>query len=364
MIEFLTKLNRIRKYCLENSYDGMYLSSRANFAWLTCGGNNTVERCNQYGVADLFVCGNDHFVVASEIERYRIWEEELARTTGFQLVTFPWGETHKEDVLARLVHGKKVVSDVALPGMDVRIGEIAELRYVLTDEEEVKVRASALAAAVDLENIARSIAPGMSEYEVAAMLMSGSVISGCDAPVVLVAFDERMNAYRHPAPTGKRLAKKALLARCSEQAGLIVSVSRIVSFGQPDDEFRRRHQACAQVNAAFIAATVTGARASEIFAKGIAAYVQSGHADEWTKHHQGGALGYACRDYVIDSGCTSVVRDNQLFSWNPSISGTKIEDTIITKGDRQEILTDTKRWPRLEIRVGSSTIQCPDILVR
>lgn len=66
MNEFNTKLNRIRDYCSDHQYDGMYLSSRANFAWLTCGGNSTVERCSQYGVAGTLVFPDKCHVIASE----------------------------------------------------------------------------------------------------------------------------------------------------------------------------------------------------------------------------------------------------------------------------------------------------------
>lgn len=50
-------------------------------------------------------------------------------------MTFPWGTTHKDDALRTVLQGKKIVSDIALPGMDVRVAEIAELRYALTREE-------------------------------------------------------------------------------------------------------------------------------------------------------------------------------------------------------------------------------------
>ncbi len=364
MKEFKIKIERIRKYCESNGYDGMYLSRRANFSWLTCGGNSTVERCSEYGVADLLVLANQQYVLASEIERYRITEEELSKTEGFELITFPWGDNLKEVAVKNLIAGKRIASDNGLYGMEMRAADIGELRYCLTSEEESRARVFAQESAADLERIGRLIEPGMTEYEAASYLMSGVVAIGGDAPVVLVAFDERMRVYRHPTPTGKKLVTQALLARCSEKNGLIISVSRIISFGEPDAEFRRRYLACAQVNAAFTAATLPGTSGSEIFQKGVSAYAESGYPDEWKKHHQGGALGYATRDYVIDSKCSIKVCDNQMFSWNPSVMGTKIEDTIIIKGNQQELLTDTNMWPRFEVSIGSTIIRCPDILVR
>ena len=364
MNEFETKIGRIRRYCAGAGYDGMFLSRRANFSWLSCGGNSSVERCGELGVADLLVLADRQYVFASEIERYKIMEEVLKPEMGFELAAFPWGGTDRADAVSKLTRGKRIVSDTAFAGMEERAAEIAQLRYSLTVEEEARYRAFALESATDLENTCRAIEPGMTEYEVASRLMAGSVRAGGDAPVALVAFDDRLRLYRHPAPTGKKLVGRALLARCSERGGLIVSVSRLVFFEKPDEDFIRRHRACARVNAVFIAATTTGARGVDIFAKGVAAYADSGYPDEWKKHHQGGALGYACRDYVIDSSYEATVVDNQAFSWNPSIAGTKIEDTIIVKGDRQELLTATREWPRFDVGVGTTTVSCPDILIR
>lgn len=364
MDEFQTKLGRIRRYCAGAGYDGMFLSRRANFAWLSCGGSNTVERCSEYGVADLLVLADRHYVLASEIERYKMAEEALKAEMGFELASFPWGGAGRREAVARLVKGLRIVADSAFPGMEERAAEIAELRYSLTAEEEERYRAFALESAGDLENLCRTIEPGMTEFDVASRLMAGSVKVGGDAPVVLVAFDDRIARYRHPAPTGKRLARRALLARCSERGGLIVSLSRVVCLGRPEAELLDRHRACGSVNAALIAATSAGARGVDIFARGIAAYAEFGFPGEWEKHHQGGALGYACRDYVLDSSYDVAVADNQTFSWNPSISGTKVEDTIIVKGERQELLTATGGWPRFDATAGSATVSCPDILVR
>ena len=59
------------------------------------------------------------------------------------------------------------------------------------------------------------------------------------------------------------------------------------------------------------------------------------------------------RDYLVTPGETRRVVENQAVGWNPSITGTKSEDTILSSG---EVLTEMKNWP---VR-GSR----PDILCR
>jgi Xaa-Pro dipeptidase len=361
--ELETKVARLRGYCERNGYAGVCLRRRANFAWLSCGSNSTVERCVEWGVADLFVTRDRLFLVASEIERYRLMDEEL-QGLGFELVTHPWGGRAQRDAGDLLRAGRRMAGDCSIPGFEDQEAAIAELRWALTPDEVARARVAAREAARNLEAICREITPGMTEHEVAARLASESIRGGGDAPVVLVAFDQRMLAYRHPAPTGRKLERMALLVRCSQQAGLITSISRVVSFGEPEGEYRRRYAACAGVNAELISATRPGAMVSQIFARGVAAYAAGGYPDEWKQHHQGGALGYCCRDYLADAFCDKVVQADQLFAWNPSIAGAKLEDTILVTRDGQELLTDMPAWPRLEVKTGAGVVPCPDILVR
>ena len=362
--EFEVKAERLRGWFAAEGCEGVLLRRRASFSWLTCGGDATVERNVADGVADLLVTPDAITLVASEIERYRIADEELSALPAFELATYPWGDGAREATLAKLRAGRRMASDAPVDGFEEREAEIAALQAVLTPEETARVREAAMASARSMEAICRELAPGMTEHEAAARLMAEEVRLGGDATVALVAFDERMARYRHPAPTGRRLLRQALLGRCARHGGLIVSISRIVSFGEPDAELRRRHEACARVNAAFIAATRPGAVASEVFARGVEAYAAAGFPEEWKKHHQGGALSYRNRDWVADRSCREVVRENQLFSWNPTIAGTKVEDTVLVTRAGHENLTLLPSWPQLAVEVEGWRVACPDILVR
>jgi antitoxin VapB len=82
-------------------------------------------------------------------------------------------------------------------------------------------------------------------------------------------------------------------------------------------------------------------------------YRETGYADEWKQHHQGGPMGYEGRDYKATPTETRRVVENQAVGWNPSITGTKSEDTILSSG---EVITAMKNWPVCGSR--------PDILCR
>ncbi len=204
------------------------------------------------------------------------------------------------------------------------------------------------------------VKPGMTEHHLGGAVAGWLRDRGIQAHVCLIASDERIARFRHPIPTAKPIEKAAMVAICAQRHGLIVSLTRIVHFGAISDELRRRHEACTAVDRVLHAATTPGARWCDILAAGVREYGARGYADEWKLHHQGGPMGFECRDFKATPDETRTVRPGQLVGWNPSVSGTKSEDTILTSAGAgagpAEVITRTGDWPE--------TLGRPDILVR
>jgi len=118
-------------------------------------------------------------------------------------------------------------------------------------------------------------------------------------------------------------------------------------------DLRRKHDAVCRIDSALHAATAPGQRWSDILEVGIQVYEETGFRDEWRHHHQGGPMGYEGRDYKATPSETRRVVENQAVGWNPSITGTKSEDTILSSG---EVLTSMRNWPTCGGR--------PDLLCR
>jgi antitoxin VapB len=99
-------------------------------------------------------------------------------------------------------------------------------------------------------------------------------------------------------------------------------------------------------------ATTGSARGSDMFAAAAAAYAASGFPGEERHHHQGGATGYRSREWVAHPGSQDVPALPQAFAWNPTVAGTKLEETCLVHADgRVEILTPSPGWPSIEIVV-------------
>ena len=94
-----------------------------------------------------------------------------------------------------------------------------------------------------------------------------------------------------------------------------------------------------------------GATVGEAFAAGIAAYGRAGFdRDEWRRHHQGGAAGYAGRDPRGTSrGHRSSCRSTRRSRGIPTAPGAKVEDTVLVRADGIEVLTVDPRWPTIRV---------------
>lgn len=357
--EIAYKESRVRKFLAEEGLDALALTTQANFAWFTCGADNRVTSASETGAASIVITPDAKYVICDNIEAGRIADEEIG-SRGFGLRIYNWWEGSLAEEIGKLVRGS-VGSDTVIPGARLVAGEVAPLRYSLAEQEVARYRWLGKAAGECLAESCREIRPGMTEHQIAGILGEKLIAQGIIPNLILVAADERIAKYRHPIPTDKAVNRCAMVVTGARKWGLIASATRIVHFGPLPAELRRKHDAVITVDAEMIAHTRPGTSVDYIFRKGAAAYERTGFGDEWELHHQGGPTGYAGRDYRAKPGVKDIVQLNQAFAWNPSITGTKSEDTVIALADRTEILSTHGDWPMKPIEVESTTISRPDI---
>jgi Xaa-Pro aminopeptidase len=360
MTELEQKAGRVEALLAERGLNALLLRRISSFAWYTAGGASYVNTATDLGIASLLLTPKGKYLVTNNIEAPRLEREEKLLEQGYEIKVSPWHET--QDMVGRLAQGLELGADTPYPGAVDLSGEIAHLRAALTPEEGERFRTVAQATGQALEAAARRLRPGLSEFQVAAVLAQECYERGVSPIVVLIAADERVRNFRHPISTDKKVERYVMLVVCGRRWGLVASATRLVHFGPLPDELRRKQGACAQVDAAFIAATRPGASLAEVFRAGTAAYARTGFPDEWTLHHQGGSAGYEPREYLGLPTATEVVEPGQVFAWNPSITGVKSEDTILVGKEKNDIITATGDWPTIPVEVGAQVIQRPAIL--
>jgi len=360
MSEFEVKQERIRALLARHDLDALLLRRVSSFAWATCGAASYVNTATTTGEAALLITPQGRYLITNNIEAPRLEQEEGLTTQGWQFRVARWHEEQK--AVDELTAGLRVGGDGPYPGVTDLSAELASLRAALTPEEGERFRTLGRLCAAAMDEAARAIRPGQTEHEIAAQLSSATERRGVQPVVNLIATDERIFAFRHPLPTARRLERYAMLVLCGRRWGLICSLTRLVHFGPLPDDLRRRAEAVARVDAALIAATRPGRTLGEVLRRGVAAYEAAGFPDEWHLHHQGGLAGYEPRERVATPQAEDVVAVGQAYAWNPSITGTKSEDTILVGPEGNEVLTAIPGWPTLSVAVEEGEVARPAIL--
>jgi Xaa-Pro aminopeptidase len=360
MTEFSQKQERIQALLVERKLDGLLLQRVSSFAWATCGAASYVNTAITYGEAALLITPAGRYLITNNIEATRLEKEEKLAVQGWEFRIGAWHEA--QETVAELTAGLKLGTDGSYPGATDLSGELARLRANLTPEEGERFRRLGRLCAAAMDCAIRAVRPGQTEYQIAGLLAQETESHGAQAIVNLIATDERIYAYRHPLPTGKELERYAMLVLCGRKWGLVCSLTRLVHFGRLPDELRRKAEAVAQVDGTFIAATRPDQTLGDLFKHATAAYAKTGFAEEWQLHHQGGPAGYEPREYVATPGSEDVVAVGQVYAWNPSITGTKVEDSILVGETENEVLTAIEGWPKSSVVVNGQHLARPAIL--
>jgi len=367
--EIEEKTNRLLRLISQAGLGGLLINSQPNFSWLTAGGRSGIDLSREAGAGTLFLRHDGmRFVLANKIEIERLLTEEL-HGQGYQPVDFGWEEekgnpTLVADLARSLVTGGLPLGSDLPFGGDVRLveSEIARARYELTTAEVDRFRALGRDAGKAIGDLARKLEPGVSEREVARRSADALAAVGVDALVTLVAADDRLKRFRHPVPTDLQWKKVLMIIVCARRGGLIASLTRIVCSGAIPGDLASRTRGSAFVNARLFDGTKPGVTGRELYELAALAYSEAGFPGEEHLHHQGGAAGYRTREWVAHPLSTEKVQHAQAFAWNPSITGSKVEETCIAFEDGIEIITATPDWPSIPIEVEGRPYILPDVL--
>lgn len=337
---------RLDSYLSANDLEAVWFARPNSFAWLT-GGDNVVDRAGDVGVAAAGYDGDGVTVVTDNIEAPRLRDEELR--DDVEVATFDWYEQSLAEAVAA-ASPEPAAADFDVDGFQ-RVDATA-LRQPLTDGQVERYRELSTDVAESLEAVARSVEPTDTERDVAARLYHDLEADGISTPVVLVGGSERAQAYRHFTPKEAAVDEYAILSVSVERDGLFTSATRTVAFDAPD-WLRERTRKAMRVEASALAATQTvgsdGGTAADVFDAIQDAYDAAGWAGEWQHHHQGGAAGFAGREWIATPTSDDPVVLPQAYAWNPTIQGAKSEDTHLVTADGVETLSTTDDWPTVTV---------------
>jgi len=356
------KQQALAEWLKQKSYSAILLRRNENIAWATGGAVDTRVRIPQetQAAALLITAAGGRFYLTSKNEGPRLHDEEFG-ATDFEPVLYDW---YSDSLLteAKRLSGGKLATDHATG--DLPVENIYSLRQCLSAPEIARYRCLCAEASASLVDVLQSLEPGESEHDfearVAAVLLSAGILPS----VMLMAVDDRLLKYKHAIARGAVLKNYGMLNLCARKWGLVVSITRYVHFGKLPAELEDRFRAAAYIHAAMLDATREGTTSAQIFAVIKNAYAKAGFAEEIENHHQGGATGYNEREWLATPSGTQKVYNSQAFAWNPSVKGTKVENTVLLHDGVIHLLTQTPELPLVETSYNGTIYQTSGPLIR
>jgi Xaa-Pro aminopeptidase len=367
--EATEKVERLRKTLAARKLDGVVIGTERNLNWLTAGGKDTVVWAQRETGVKLLVTADKLYLIANNIEGPRVSTEELAGL-GYEWVQYNWYGKEK-DALEPLLKGKKVAFDLPADAVTYKrdpvkmVFDFQEVYYPITQGELKKYRWLGHKTVEVLEQVAQVVRPGMTERDVQYLLNREYWYWDIFPTVVLSAVDDRFRTYRHPVVMGATLKNYVALNVCTRRWGLVISTTRLVYFGQPDAALAKAWAEGPKVDAAMLAASRPGNTLGDVVKAAQKAYSEIGYPDEWKLHHQGGMVLGLERLYLVPPGDKTEIRPGMVLAWNPTVQGSKFEDTVVVKENGSiENLTPTLKWPTVDVSVGTTNYKIPGLLIR
>lgn len=360
MNEYIERQNQIKTFMAENHLEALLLRRVSSFAWATCGAASFINRASTDGTGSLLLTPTANYIITTNIEAGRMEQEEKLAEQGWTLHPIPWHSSY--DAVPDLAKGLKMGADGSYPGAVDLSSEISLLRTNLSNQERERYRELGRLCALAMDESIHQIQPGQTEFEIAAIISEAAEKRGVQAIVNLIATDERIYRFRHPLPTEKKLDRYAMVVLCGRQKGLVCSITRLVHFGPIPADLKRKIEAVARVDAAFIHNTRPGRVVGAVFQEALKVYQETGYADEWQLHHQGGPAGYEPREFIATPNSSQKVVTGQAYAWNPSITGCKSEDTILVDETRNEIISEIPGWPVIKVQIDAMEYARPVVL--
>ena len=361
------RLNRLREAMTARDVDAVLITTAPSGAAFLDGArlfNGT--RAEPPGRVGVLVTAAALHVLGNHTEATRVADEELRRHDGVTRHGWPWHDWDlvraTDELSGDLGLGTVWTESFGEHGQPCR-ELLADLRYPLTAEEQGRLGRLGRQIALALCAAARGLEPGISEQQVAAGMHRRLLEAGALPDLIFVAFDERIEKYRHCAPGAVTLEQTALLSITASHRGLYASATRLVALGAASPELASEVAAANAIEAAAIGAVLDGGQGGEVFEAVREAYADQGHPDGWQQHHLGGRGGFAGRDGKIGPGCDVAFAPGGAFVFNPVVGAGKSEDTFLWREDGALIcLTRDELWPTREVEVGGRCLARPGVL--
>lgn len=361
-LEVDEKHRLVSEFLDRRGLDAVVLGRADSFAWFTSGGDASRHMACDRSAVLVYVNRNSRAVICDNVQSARVFEEEVAGL-GFQLKERPWYDDPSA-VVAELGHSRKLAADIPFDSLPNEFESLKALRLHLTKLERQRLRELGRTLTLAVEATCRNFEPGESEADLAGHLAHRLLREGVVPVDLRVAGDDRLARFRQPSFKAAPINRRAILTAVGRRHGLCAAVTRIVSLGPVDPEFRAAHSLAAMVDATCIYFSRPGESIREVFRRARRIYEKFEHADEWMLDYQGQAIGYSPCERAFKPDDESRIGSDMPLAWSPSVGAARSGDTVVVDDRGYEVVTEAQNWPKLEVMVKGFPMTRPGILER
>ncbi|ACR79685.1 MULTISPECIES: Xaa-Pro peptidase family protein [Kosmotoga] len=362
---FPQRVEQLRNFITNEGAEGLLISRCDNFSWFTFGGRNHITLNSVEGVASILLTREKIYLFVDNIEKERLRKEEIAPEIWKELevIEYDWWKSERTAIMPFL-EDKKILSDTGRYGTINVASKIDPFRYVLTKPEIETYRELGRICDHIMNREIRKLSPDVTELEVQGRFYHSLAAEGIEPLLTIVFGDESALLYRHNLSRKVPLGKKAFVSICARKKGLVLSCTRSIMF-EKNKKYIKQHLDNCYVDAVAIANSIPGTKLSQLSDMLKQAYAKVGKPEEWKLHHQGGLAGYNPRELIATKDIDYPLRPGNVVAWNPTITGTKSEDTILVGENDVELLSypEKSEWPSLTFEIYGKVIRRPNILL-
>jgi len=358
------RIESIRKTFLQNNFDAALFSLAENISWLTFGGRNHITLNTAEGVASILVTLEKVYMITNNIEMERIYNEEIPSEIAGEFTPLQYNWWYDEyEIIEKHFPILKITSDTKRYGFK-SFDKYDQIRNKLSPIEFDNFEYLGKLCDEILYDVMTNISPYDSETEIQGKIFQRFLANNTEPVLALVFGEQSSYQYRHNLPRNIRIGNKCFASVCVRYRGLIASSTRSVAF-ENNPSLIEQHRKNCMIDAAAINYSIPGNPLKKVFEHIVNSYREIGYIDEWKKHHQGGLAGYRSRESVATPYNEVIIPAECAVAWNPTITGTKSEDTALITESKKNIVTypSDSKWPALKFDFKNNIISRPDIFI-
>jgi Xaa-Pro aminopeptidase len=353
-------------YMIEKDLDAVLFLLSDTIHWYFEGEVDArVDQSCERAAFFLLVTKDVVIAICPEYDFYRLKEEVLPKNVEILSYSVDEGP---ENALKRFCRPfEKLRMDTAYP--DICCFETLEndfflIMQELNDREIMKLRVMGKLSEGIMHEFAPELQPGMTELEIEKVLRAILIESGLEVPVLCVGSDDRIERYRFPFSTNKKVSRYLFIRAQVRKHGLRIAFSRYFHFGAVPQPIQENHEKVAGVFARAAVVMMKASSMGEVFEEIASSYSSLGIKVDSVQYPAGGSLGYSDRRFLISQGSAIQLKTPSSYVLSPFVNGAFSEDTILLKENgKAEFITLGEDFPKVKVRLESFRVHRPWILV-